>query len=70
VQCPVEDTGGQIFGIMDVASTIVDVVEYPFYVPFVQDAKGLLVTLRGTRQGLFFFGIRHSFHLTGKAMNN
>ena len=66
VQGAVENTRGQVFSIMDVSRTIVDVVKDPLYVLLVQFPEGLPVTLRCTGQNFLFFKLRHLAHLTGR----
>ena len=65
VQGAIKNTGGKVFGVMDVACTIVDVVKYPLYILLVQCPESLPVALGGPGQEILIFKLRHLVHLTG-----
>jgi hypothetical protein len=65
----IENTGGQVLGVVHVACTIIYVVKYSFHVLLVQCAESLLVALRGARQEILIVKFRQLAHLTGGVLH-
>ena len=65
VQGAEKDAGGQIFGIMNITGTIVNVVKNPLDVTLVQRPERILVALRSQYQDLTIIQLQHLAHLTG-----
>lgn len=65
----IKNTGGQIFGIVHIARTVIYVVKDPFHVLLVQRAESLLVALRSARQENLIVKLRQLAHLTGDVLH-